>query len=38
MVDPNVTGPPIASVTRTHQSAVQGSRIGFAARTRSQVR
>ena len=38
MVDPKVTGPPITSLTRTLQSAVQGARIGLAARTRRQVR
>ena len=38
MVDPNVTGPAMTLLTRTLQSAVQGSLIGFAARTRRQVR
>ena len=38
MVDPNVTGPPMTSLTRTRQSAVQGSLIGRAARTRRHVR
>ena len=38
MVDPKVTGPPMASLTRTRQPAVQGLRIGLAARTRRHVR
>jgi hypothetical protein len=38
MVDPKVTGPAITLLTRTLQSAVQGSRIGLAARASRQVR
>ena len=38
MVDPKVTGPPMTLLTRTLQSAVQGSLIGFAARARRHVR
>ena len=37
MVDPNVTGPPITSLTRTRQLAVQGACNGLAARTRRHV-
>ncbi len=38
MVEPNVTGPLMASLTRTSEWAAQGSLIGFAARTNRHVR
>jgi hypothetical protein len=38
MVEPKVTGPAITLLTRTLQSAVQGARIGLAARVSRQVK
>ena len=38
MVEPKVTGPVMLSLIRTFQPAVHNSRIGFAARTRRQVK